>query len=1018
MAETNPVVIEIRAEVDQMRSELDATQSRFDEFVQDLVDGASSAEEQIAGSSGAISDALKALAATIGISLSVDAFVGLSDAFTTLRNDLAVAGVEGAQLKTVQDALFNSAQKYGVEINSLANLYGSLTSASKDLGATQDQVLKITSAVSASLKIQGTSSEQAGGALLQLGQALGSSTIQAEEFGSLVDGLRPLLQAVAESSDQYGGSVSKLVAAVKEGKVTNQEFFDLILKGSQILEERAAKATLTTAAALSTLNNALIVYFGEADKANGVSAALAIAIKGIADNLYILIPAIATVATGLGVGFVSNAIAAQFAAIRAQSAILSIATTSQVAGVAMRQFGVTMLAALGGPTGIAITAGVVAIVYAITRFNAEAERAARLTANFEAQGRRLKDVLAETDKVARQAASGIAQVGSQAVTSTGQMLSFAGAVGEAAERLKRLAEERRRAKVIALQGELGEASALESDLSARARRLQGNADSTRRLLGFGYQEKQEEAKQAREMAAEAARRRRNIARSIDILGGTPLEKELTGSETEGRDVEGDLERVTRDLVIARKRGLRAQIDSLEAQKFELDQYKKYRKDGLSPAAAAEQARQDRTDYASAAAGAASDRDARAAGKDRSDAEREALQAARADARYSDEIAQSKVEQLRTLADLTGSAQARYEAEIAAIDADEAAYARQVALEKDLSKTKQQALIDAKAAAAAERRTLAEQERAAALAEENFQLTESDLRIQQDVVRIKADAADNSKDRAKLELELLDLSDRLRVAELDRILATERTSSVLYQRAAAEKQALAASRGDREDAVRRQNEGPMARYRRNLNRSGNAVNEDLEQLQVDAIENATDAVAQLGAEYVKLGGIAGRVVNGIIEDLIRLAIKQATISLFGGGEGGTGGGNLFANIGKAIGSLFGGAPGRASGGRVNAGEIYRVNEGAGSGREYFRPDQSGTVIPLGMVNAAAARPAPAQQITLVVQAGEYFDARVAGVSRAVATPIASSAASRAGGASFAASQQSTPATLNKYNQLKG
>lgn len=67
---------------------------------------------------------------------------------------------------------------------------------------------------------------------------------------------------------------------------------------------------------------------------------------------------------------------------------------------------------------------------------------------------------------------------------------------------------------------------------------------------------------------------------------------------------------------------------------------------------------------------------------------------------------------------------------------------------------------------------------------------------------------------------------------------------------------------------------------------------------------------------------------------------------------TGGSGLFGTllgIGTSIltpGGGFGG--GRASGGRVSAGTLYRVNE---ANMEFFRPDVSGQVIPMGRMNAA-------------------------------------------------------------------
>jgi len=67
--------------------------------------------------------------------------------------------------------------------------------------------------VSAALKIQGMSAQEAQGALLQLGQALRGGKIQAEEYNSLLDGLYPLLEAAASGSERFGGSVAKLTAA-------------------------------------------------------------------------------------------------------------------------------------------------------------------------------------------------------------------------------------------------------------------------------------------------------------------------------------------------------------------------------------------------------------------------------------------------------------------------------------------------------------------------------------------------------------------------------------------------------------------------------------------------------------------------------------------------------------------------------------------------------------------------------------------------------------------------------------
>jgi hypothetical protein len=89
---------------------------------------------------------------------------------------------------------------------------------------------------------------------------------------------------------------------------------------------------------------------------------------------------------------------------------------------------------------------------------------------------------------------------------------------------------------------------------------------------------------------------------------------------------------------------------------------------------------------------------------------------------------------------------------------------------------------------------------------------------------------------------------------------------------------------------------------------------------------------------------GRVIGSMIEMYIW---QKITGMILGGAIGGIGGSLPLSSLGGfntaiqfPLSSL---APGRAGGGSVSAGELYQVNE---MGLEFFRPDMSGTVIPLG------------------------------------------------------------------------
>lgn len=371
-AQVDPLILEIRADLAKYRAELKSSTTlattslgRQEKSVQRL-------EAQMRKSSGAISGSLKGIAASLAGAFSVQQIGALIDNFTRLQNSLRVSGLEGEALANVQGKLLDLSTRYGVSINELADLYGKSSQAASELGASEAQLLQITEASAQALKITGTSATQAQGALLGLTQALSSGIVRAEEFNQINEGgLRPLLQAAA-NAEKYGGSVAKLRAAVVDGKLSSQEFYQAILQGSAELDAKASKATLTLAGAFTALASQLTVYVGEASAANGVTAGLAAGIGALADNLDTIIPLLAIIATGLGVGLVTNAIAARvsLAAVAAQAA----GTTGALAtmGVAARGAGAALLGAFGGPVGLAVTALALGIGYLVTQTSAAA----------------------------------------------------------------------------------------------------------------------------------------------------------------------------------------------------------------------------------------------------------------------------------------------------------------------------------------------------------------------------------------------------------------------------------------------------------------------------------------------------------------------------------------------------------------------------------------------------------------------------------------------------------------------
>jgi tape measure domain-containing protein len=372
--EIDPVILQLRADVDRYMRDVERATRRVEDQLARQRRETQRLEEQFRRSSDGISGSLKGIAATLAASFTGSQLIGLIDQFTRFENSLKVAGLEGENLAAVQERLFQTGAKYGVSVNALADLYGKAEQAGRELGASQSDLLALTDAVAQSLLVSGVSTEQASGAILGLSQALASGTVRAEEFNQINEGgLRILLEAAA-SSERYGGSIAKLRAAVLDGKVSSDEFFRAILANTELVESRAAKANLTLAGATQALTDALSRYVGEAATGSGATGILTSAIQRLADNLDTIIPALATIAVIMGVRMAGAAAAAaiQFVGLRVIALGLAVQLngTAAAAGLAGR----ALLAAFGGPVGIAI--GAVAIGLTLVANSARGAEAA------------------------------------------------------------------------------------------------------------------------------------------------------------------------------------------------------------------------------------------------------------------------------------------------------------------------------------------------------------------------------------------------------------------------------------------------------------------------------------------------------------------------------------------------------------------------------------------------------------------------------------------------------------------
>lgn len=389
------VAVEVRADLDPLEKGFDkarASTEKFDKTVngatqraaegsarwsREHVNGATQAAaandnfiKSTGGISGAMNGAItavKAFAVAAVAAFSVNAVISAADTYTEFTNRLKLAGLEGQSLAAVQDRLFESANRNGVAIEAVGQLYGRASLNAKELGVSQEELLQFTDGVTAAIKLQGGSAAESSGALLQLSQALGAGVVRAEEFNSILEGAPEIARAAARGLEETGGSVAKLRTLVLEGKVSSTEFFEALQKGFVQTKDAANGMGLTVGAAMTSLSNSFTRFIGALNEATGATSTLAQILVGIGSVLDTMRTVITAVSAALApyIEYINAAGVALVAAfgptIIGYMVTLATTITTQVIA-AFTALTAVILANPLGALAVAIT-GVIALLY-------------------------------------------------------------------------------------------------------------------------------------------------------------------------------------------------------------------------------------------------------------------------------------------------------------------------------------------------------------------------------------------------------------------------------------------------------------------------------------------------------------------------------------------------------------------------------------------------------------------------------------------------------------------------------
>lgn len=315
------------------------------------------------------------------------------------------------------------------------------------------------------------------------------------------------------------------------------------------------------------------------------------------------------------------------------------------------------------------------------------------------------------------------------------------------------------------------------------------------------------------------------------------------------------------------------------------------------------------------------------------AEEIARREAEAERRFQYELAQLQGDLLDALQIRATSAQQIADFEIQQIEAQRdrenanyEAEARNARTNRDIASARAQQLIEANNAVAAERIRNAELRRDEEIVRQQIRASQATLDNETELEQLRGRIAETRQQQRDSELALLDLSQERERTEISRMLTLQTLDDTERQILEERLRYLDRVKDAQTGVILRETESPRDRYLRQINRTGEQMNDDLDEVAISGFQRLNEELSDSITGFLKLGGVAGRVLNSILSDLLKIAIQQAIIkplanALFGGGIN------------------FGGF--KAAGGPVAAGVPYVVGE---KGPELFVPNGSGTIVP--------------------------------------------------------------------------
>ncbi len=235
-----------------------------------------------ADSAEKLQTSLNKIAGAIAASIVVDwgrAFIVAADNMSQLNARIERLTGSAATASQTMQSLMRISSATGGSLQDTAKLWETLSTALRDTGATNGQIIQLTETLQKIGRIGGSSSEEMANALRQFGQSISSGTVRAEEFNSILEQMPELVRQIATG---MGVGVGELRQMMLDGKLSAEDALNAIQKQTGAVNAEFEKLPRTLSQANTALTNSFLTMVDNVNQATGASNGMVLVIDSLA----------------------------------------------------------------------------------------------------------------------------------------------------------------------------------------------------------------------------------------------------------------------------------------------------------------------------------------------------------------------------------------------------------------------------------------------------------------------------------------------------------------------------------------------------------------------------------------------------------------------------------------------------------------------------------------------------------------------------------------------------------------